>query len=138
MSGHLNGAPTGSRELDSRNSGEVPAHRPAYGQSLSAVGGLPVGLVVDLWKGPVWEGILSVRRGAAARGAGYLLLLKPFVQVLWSARWPVIVEGSAIVDGAGVAPGAVVAAPVGVDIGVVTAFWSATAARPSLPVSEIG
>ena len=31
MSGHLNGAPTGSRELDPRNSGEVPAHRPPCG-----------------------------------------------------------------------------------------------------------
>ena len=31
MSGHLNGAPTGSRELDPRNNGEVPAHRPPCG-----------------------------------------------------------------------------------------------------------
>ena len=36
MSGHLNGAPTGSRELDPRNSGEVPAHRPAYGHRFGA------------------------------------------------------------------------------------------------------
>ena len=54
----------------------------------------------------MWGGILSAgrgkaRQGTAALGAGYLLLLKPFVEVLWSARWPVIVEGSAIVDGTG-------------------------------------
>jgi hypothetical protein len=32
MSGHLNWTPTGSRGLDPRNSGEVPAERPVYGR----------------------------------------------------------------------------------------------------------
>ena len=64
-------------------------------------------------------------------------LLKPFVQVLWSARWPVIVEGSAIVDGAGAVLGAVVAGPEGVGVGVGTVFGSAKVASPSEPVREI-
>ena len=64
--------------------------------------------------------------------------MKPWVQVVWAALWPEIVDGSAMELGAGVALADGAADPDGVGVAGTAALGSAIAARPSLPVREIG
>ena len=67
-------------------------------------------------------------------------LVKPCVQVVWSALCPEMVEGNAIEVGVGAGAAAVdgAADADGMGVAVATAAGSAIAARPSFPVSEIG
>lgn len=66
------------------------------------------------------------------------MLEKPGVQVVWAALWTEIVDGSAMELGAGVAAADGAEDPDGVGVTGTAAIGSAIAARPSLPVREIG